>query len=76
MKKLFLVTLVFLSSTSICNEKNFPSYAELTPEEIKIFYKIDKVEFEGHSYILFRCNSILSESFVHDPYCPCMNKGK
>lgn len=73
MKKLLLLALLF-SATAICNEKNLPSYAELTPEELKIFYKIDKVEFEGHSYIVFRCNSILSESFVHDPYCPCMNK--
>ena len=83
MKKLFILFSVIICSSSCCN--NYKQSTEQVCRSIGnvtsitstgATTKIQKIEYENHSYILV--TSIWIEgcgvSLVHDPDCPCNKK--
>ena len=65
MKKLFALILVVIG---LCG---------CTDSEVQHpdgFYKITKIEFEGHSYVTYHNSVGVVQGFTHDPDCKCIKK--
>lgn len=79
MKKL-LLTLLALLALTLAGCKNTAANAQ--PQQNAINYQpynhpcMSRIYFDGHYYVTYDAGGrVSSPSIVHDPDCPCMEKG-
>ena len=81
MKKVICLVLVAIAMSACCSQSNVPTQ-KVSPQTNRIFienlgpYKIQKFNFEGHSYIMVIGGGGHQMGLLHNPNCHCYQQNQ